>query len=178
MAAMRRNRSERRRPPSREERIAWLIREVKWRMNTGDWREAAALFAQLAKVRGSDRDWAGLGIAREQLGEHWSARQAYGRALRVNGQNRTARLGLERLTVPDEGVVPRASGDFVKTTGQPGYVTRCWNCTEEIDSAQAIRCDRCRLFVCDACGECRCRAPLGEGRVEAPDPGLEDDYWE
>jgi tetratricopeptide (TPR) repeat protein len=162
---------------SEEERIAWLIRQTKWRMKTSDWREAAALLAQLAKVRGSDRDWAGLGVAREQLGEHWSARQAYRRALEANRQNRTARLGLERLTVPDEGVPPRPPRDYVRTTGYPGYITRCWNCAEQIDSAKATRCDGCGLFVCPACGECRCRAPLGEGTIEAPDPGLEDDYW-
>jgi hypothetical protein len=139
-------------------------------MKTGDWREAAALLAQLTKMRGADRDWAGLGVAREQLGEHWSARQAYHRSLWVNGENRTARLGLQRLAVPDESVAPKASKDYVKTSGYPGYVTHCWNCGEETDSTQAIRCDRCRLFICDACGQCRCRAPLGEGMIEAPDP--------
>lgn len=166
------------RPTSEKERIAWLIRQAKWRMKTGDWREAAALLSQLARLRGSDRDWAGLGVAREQLGEHWSARQAYRRALEVNRQNRTAWLALERLAVPDEGVTPRAPREYVRTVGYPGYITRCWNCAAEIDSAQAIRCERCGLFICPACGECRCRAPLGEGMMEAPDPGLEDDHWE
>jgi tetratricopeptide (TPR) repeat protein len=163
---------------SERERIARLIRQAKWRMRTGDWREAAALLGQLARLRGSDRDWTGLGVAREQLGEHWSARQAYRRALEANRQNRTAQLGLERLTVPDEGVTPRAPREYVRTVGYPGYITGCWNCAEEIDSTAAIRCERCGLFVCPACGECRCRAPLGDGMIEAPDPGLEDDYWE
>jgi tetratricopeptide (TPR) repeat protein len=149
---------------SEKDRVALLIREAKRRMKTGDWQEAAALLGQLAGLRGSDRDWAGLGVAREQLGQHWSARQAYRRALQANPQNRTARLGLERLTVPDEAVTPRAPREHVRTTGYPGYITWCWNCAEEIDSAQAIRCERCGLFVCPACGECRCRAPLGDDR--------------
>ena len=167
-----------RKPPSKEEHVARLIHEVNWRMKGGDWREAVVLFGQLTKVRGSDRDWAGLGVAREQLGEHWSARRAYQQALQINAQNRTARLGLERLAVPDESVAPKAPKDYLRTTGYPGYVTRCWNCGEAIDSGEAIRCDQCRLFICDGCGECHCRAPLGEGIIEAPDVGLEDDYWE
>ena len=168
----------RRNPPTREQRIGWLIRRVNWLMKAAEWREAASLLGQLAKMRGSDRDWAGLGVAREQLGEHWSARRAYLQSLQVNSQNSTARLGLERLVAPDESVAPKGPKEYLRTTGSPGYVSRCWNCREVIDSAEAIRCDQCRLFICDGCGECRCRAPLGEGFIEAPDVGLEDDHWE
>lgn len=62
-----------------------------------DWPELDRCMEQLVIMRGGDRDWAGWGFAAEQREQLDRAVRRYVKALGRNANNRTARLGLERI---------------------------------------------------------------------------------
>ncbi len=79
---------------SDSDRISFFVEHAREAVSKSEWIVAHAALQRLTELRGSDRDWAGLGHVLRQMGRLSEAEERFSRALEINAANATAKAGL------------------------------------------------------------------------------------